>query len=293
MTIALTLKVNDGVVLASDSASTISVMDDAGNVGVSNVYNNANKIFNLRKGLPIGAVTWGSGSIGTESISTLMKDLRLRFSSVVTKYEDWQLPRTDYSIKDVADKLKEFFFVEKYLPAFSEWSIKPDLGFFIVGYSEPSGMAEEYRMDIIDGECIGPTQLRDMDSTGMTWAGMPEAISRLVNGFDPNLQYVLTDALGVPKEQINDAMAIIKQSLTIPLFPPAIPIQDAIDLAEFMVDLTIKFSRYTPGAPMVGGPIEIAAITKHEKFRWVKRKYYYSEKFNPGGNENDAESFAG
>lgn len=281
MTIAITLKVNDGVVLASDSASTISVQDEQGNVGVANVYNNANKIFNLRKGLPIGAVTWGSGSIGMASISTLMKDLRMRFTSQVKGFDEWKLEKTKYSIQDVAEKLKEFFYVENYQPAFSDWSQKPDLGFFIVGYSSGSDMAEEFRMDIINGDCIGPLPIRDKEASGMTWAGMPEAISRLVNGFDPNLHLVLRDSLGVPEDQIADAMNIIRQNLTIPLFPPAIPIQDAIDLAEFMVDLTIKFSRYTPGAPMVGGPIEIAAITKHEKFEWVQRKYYYSEKFNP------------
>ncbi len=45
MTIAITLKVNDGLVLAADSASTIVATDELGNAGVINVYNNANKIF--------------------------------------------------------------------------------------------------------------------------------------------------------------------------------------------------------------------------------------------------------
>jgi len=39
MTVAITLKVNDGVVLAADSASTIIDQDGR----VVNVYNNANK----------------------------------------------------------------------------------------------------------------------------------------------------------------------------------------------------------------------------------------------------------
>jgi len=74
VTIAINLKVNDGVVLAADSATTF--VDQAGNV--VKVYNHANKVFNLCKGLPIGAITWGSGSIGKASISTLAKDLRRR-----------------------------------------------------------------------------------------------------------------------------------------------------------------------------------------------------------------------
>jgi hypothetical protein len=59
------------------------------------------------------------------------------------------------------------------------------------------------------------------------------------------------------------------------------PIQDAIDVAEFLVDSTIKFSRFTPGAATVGGPIEIAALTKHEGYRGIKRKYYFARELNP------------
>jgi len=31
----------------------------------------------------------------------------------------------------------------------------------------------------------------------------------------------------------------------------------------------------------VGGPIEIAAISTHEGFRWVKKKFYFSREMNP------------
>ena len=64
------------------------------------------------------------------------------------------------------------------------------------------------------------------------------------------------------------------------VFAP-MPIQDAIDLAEFLVHSAIMFSRFNPRAQIVGGPIEIAAITKHEGFKWIKRKHYYDEKLNP------------
>jgi hypothetical protein len=60
-----------------------------------------------------------------------------------------------------------------------------------------------------------------------------------------------------------------------------VPIQDVIDLAEFLVHMTKMFSRFSPGAPTVGGPTEIASITKHEGFRWIKRKHYFDPKYNP------------
>jgi hypothetical protein len=59
------------------------------------------------------------------------------------------------------------------------------------------------------------------------------------------------------------------------------PIADAIDLAEYLVEVTIGFVRFCPGNPTVGGPIEVAAVTRHEGFKWVKRKHYYDVKLNP------------
>jgi hypothetical protein len=61
VTISISIKINDGLVLAADSAASIVGQLPNGGSGVFNVYNNANKIFNLRKGLPIGAITWGDG----------------------------------------------------------------------------------------------------------------------------------------------------------------------------------------------------------------------------------------
>lgn len=66
-----------------------------------------------------------------------------------------------------------------------------------------------------------------------------------------------------------------------PLILPPMPIQDAIDLAEFLAHAAIMYSRFNIGASTVGGPIEVAAITKHEGFKWVKRKYYYDARLNP------------
>ena len=34
-------------------------------------------------------------------------------------------------------------------------------------------------------------------------------------------------------------------------------------------------------AAPVGGPIEIAGITKHEGFKWVRRKHYFDTAMNP------------
>lgn len=279
MTIAISLKINDGLVLAADSASTLVTE----NSQVFNVYNNANKVFNLCKGLPIGAITWGAGNIGSASTSTLIKDFRRLLSESGEEGKDKILNREAYEILNVAEKLREFIFEEHYLPEFKDSQEKPRLGFIVAGYSTDSNMAEEYRIDIVDGECAEPKLLRQKENSGITWSGEGEAISRLILGFGSQLPRILQEELNVPGEQISPVMDIIQRNLMAPLVVPAMPLQDAIDLARFLAETTLGFSRYTPGAQTVGGLIEIAAISKHEGFKWVSRKHYFSAESNPEG----------
>jgi hypothetical protein len=86
--------------------------------------------------------------------------------------------------------------------------------------------------------------------------------------------------MGVGERDRNVIFQEATRNFETPLIHDAMPIQDAIDLAEFLVELTKKFIRFHPGAPTVGGPIDIAAITKHEGFKWIKRKHYYSKDVN-------------
>jgi hypothetical protein len=282
VTVAISLKVNDGIVLAADSASTLVTKTPDGREAVANVYNNANKVFNLLKGSPIGMITWGSGAIGNASISTLAKDLRRRFAGLDSTHSDWKIDTEHYTVEGVATRVCEFMYDEQYKPAFDDWQQKPALGFMVAGYSSGETMAEEYQITMTeDGRCDGPKSLRQKNESGVTWNGQTEAISRLVLGFSPRLATVLEARLGVPQEQVPPAIDILRQALAAPLVMPPMPIQDAIDLAEFLVDVTIKFTRFSPGLNVIGGPIEVAAITKHEGFKWVHRKFYYTSTLNP------------
>ncbi len=282
MTIAISIKINDGLILAADSASTFLGMTPEGQLQVLNVYNNASKVFNLRKGLPIGAVTWGAGSIGQASISTIIKDLRQHFTSGTDPHADWVLNPRDYTVEGVAQRLRQFVYEEHYIPAFRDYPHqKPELGFVVAGYSANAAMADEFQVQIKDGECSEPSRLRAKDEIGLTWGGDPEALNRLIVGTANGLATILQNLFKIPADKVPQVMQVIQQQLQVPLVLPAMPLQDAIDLAEFLAELTVKFSRFRPGAPTVGGPIELAAISKHEGFRWVKRKYYFDRHFNP------------
>jgi hypothetical protein len=116
---------------------------------------------------------------------------------------------------------------------------------------------------------------------------MGEAIQRLVMGHSHLLFQALADVSGGGGQPSTTAQQLATQltpifavKLQAPIVFAPMPIQDAIDLARFLVDASIKFSRFVPGPQVVGGPVEIAAITKHEGFKWINRKHYYEQNLN-------------
>lgn len=280
MTIAITIKVNDGLVVAADSATTLTFTKGG---GVANVYNNANKIANLHKGLPIGVATWGAGNLGKASMSTVFKDLRRRLNGTdtVANEPEWLLDPADYTIEGVAQLAYRFLLDGLYKDAYGYTAKSPVVGFWIMGYSAGVALSDLYEIGFREGKPYGPDQVRPLDSTGVSWQGQPEALIRLVLGFGSNLPAILADNLGVPKDQIPAAMQIIRQGLEKPLTDPAMPIQDAIDLARCLAELACDYSRFTYGDATIGRPVEVAAITKHEGFKWVARKHYYTVMLNP------------
>jgi len=123
-------------------------------------------------------------------------------------------------------------------------------------------------------------QLRDENAGGPNWAGETEALDRLILG----RSVAIIDSAVKHGFEVNAANALLQKmgpDLYETLVMPAMPIQDAIDLSRYLVETTIGFSKFSINrADTVGGPIEIAAITKHEGFRWVARKHFYPADLN-------------
>ena len=279
MSVAIVMNVHDGLILAADSASTLVVGVAGQQPGalpvaqVLNVYNNANKIANLYKGKRIGCVTFGAGSIGNASISTLLKDFREKITTD-TKYFDVK----QYTMEEVAQKLGQFLMEEcMRLPMATP---KPTLGLFLAGYSTGMSLGERWALNIENGQAQQPVRLHKTEEVGINWGGEGgEAISRLVLGFGGRLPEVLRTVVK-PAQAVDQVLKVLMPQLQAPVIFAPMPIKDAIDLAEFLVHTAIQFSRFSTGPQVVGGPIEIAAITKHEGFKWIQRKHFYGTELN-------------
>ena len=79
---------------------------------------------------------------------------------------------------------------------------------------------------------------------GLMWGGEPEALTKLIST-EPSIK----------------------------IDPQLMPLKDGIDLSEFMVDLTIKYQRFSCEMKTCGGPIDVLVLTKDDAF-WYKHKLF-------------------
>ena len=62
---------------------------------------------------------------------------------------------------------------------------------------------------------------------------------------------------------------------------PVLPKDELAAMAESLVNLTLFKRRVSMGPETVGGPIDVAVISKGDGFIWIKRKHYFAPELNP------------
>lgn len=278
MTVCVGVAVNDCLVFAADSASTlVRTNAAAGTSEIMNVYQHGDKVFNLCKKLPICAMTCGMGNIGQASIGTLAKELRRRLGKGDA---DWVIDKNNYTLEDIANKARKLFFEEKFLALNPLPPAPHSLEFWIGGYSSDFEAGHEiWKVSIVNGVCPEPECMVKGGETGLFSGGQPEAINRLVYGFDHRILDELI-ATGADKDMALNLVKHLQSKLQVPLVAPTMPVRDAIDLADFMVETTKRYFRFLPGADIVGGDTDVAVVTKYEGFKWIRRKHFYSQSLN-------------
>lgn len=277
MTVCVSIKVHDCLVFAADSASSLTGVDAAGDPKVYNVWDHGNKVFNLYKGKPIAGMTCGMGHMGPASISNLTKDFR----RMITQGIDGDpINPDDYTVEELAIRAKEFF--ESRFSLIDPPPAHPNsFEFWIGGYGSKCDNAELWKLTLQNGKMADPELVADKDQDGhIAWGGQPQAINRLIIGYDLGMADALISA-GLPAATVEPLLDQVRQRLQTPLVHPAMPIEDAIHLAEFMVDLTKRYFAFLPEANIVGGATDVATVTKHEGFKWIRRKHYYPTALNP------------
>jgi hypothetical protein len=281
MTIALALKVGDGLVFGADSAVTVTGAD-----GGVNVYFNAEKVFNLVKGLPIGGVFYGLGAVQNRSMASLLKDLR---EEMITPGSKFYLDQNAYTIEEAARLVRAFLYEDRYCKEYPKKVPDPAggpprdhfdvLGVMIGGYSARAEQSEVWTLTVDEnGQCGDAVCAIPPDQPAGLQAGAQfEAVLRLIQGWSPRILQ------GMVASGIDEATArkFLTQQPMERLINAVMPVQDAIELVDYLIRVTAGFVKFIPGHLFVAEPIDLAAITRHERFKWVRRKHYYSAELNP------------
>lgn len=141
-----------------------------------------------------------------------------------------------FEIKDVCNDDTPEVVADKLLKHGSEFV---GTKFYVCGYSDD--IPYVYYVDSTSKKRININS-NDEVTYNLSWAGEPEALIKLFN-----------------------AEPIIDTNLFL------MPLKDGIDFAEFMVDVTIKYQRFSDRIKTCGGPIDILVLTKDKTF-WYKNK---------------------
>ena len=251
-------------------------MKDNNGDPIQQVYRHGNKLFQLHRQKPIMAMTAGLGNFGTASIAMLAKQFRQMIGP-----EGSAPLGNDYSIEDVVYQAHRFFLEENYNQVFKNAAIPNDNVFelWIGGYSSGQTLPELWKISVFQGKIAEVQNVAKPEDIGIFCGGQPDPIMRLVNGFGYRLESVLLKH-GVTPKSHPELYKDVAPHLYLPLVSPVMPIQDAIDLADFLADMTKKVFRFRAVPEYVGGEIDIASVTKYENFRWIKRKHYYPAALN-------------
>jgi len=107
---------------------------------------------------------------------------------------------------------------------------------------------------------------------------------------DPELSEQIKNAMGnISDELIRGLEDYQRERITGPLLDVLkfMGKEDMSELAESLVNITSlkrKFSSLDSSEESVGGPVDVAIVTKGDGFIWMKRKHYFDGENNPSFN---------
>ncbi|MCD7866792.1 MAG: hypothetical protein LUG62_01015 [Clostridiales bacterium] len=232
MSFAITVFTNEGIIMASDSRLTRTAVE--------------------RK--MDGSVIYKCGIDFTDSVYKTFKcNERIGLSSCGNATIN-NMPIAGFINAFISNNVTEDSSVEDVAKAtltyFSKFTPVPDTHFIIAGYNK-----DDEKQHVVQ-TYVAENQIKTAETSlsGAVWDGETEILMRLVK------PVALKQGNGVYVDLSYNSISF--QCFTL---------QDAIDFAEYAVDVTIKTMAFQNCVKSVGGPIDILAIKPDGAF-WIKRK---------------------
>ena len=251
MTICVSVRVPDGIVLGTDSMSAVMGIQPDGQYGIVKTYKNARKLVQIANS-PIGVFIYGQANIGKRSVYELIGefDFDAKFNTVgkiatkLAKYIEGEYQR------EFSARIKEE---------------QPTLGLYLAGSSPESQPLEEWEIRFPRNPTL--RKPRQDEDYGVEWRGITTPFMRLYRGYDPEVLTYL-QASGAAPQQVKKIKEGNEFSTLIAF--NFMPLQDAVDFAAFVLRTTIRYNQFEIGNATCGGSLQIAAITAESGFQWVQ-----------------------
>ena len=231
MSFIITVHTNEGIIMASDSRTTYTITN-----------NRPDGIIERKIGIQITDNTYktflcpnnvGISTCGHASVN------QVPIAGYIEKFIIEKVT-SGSSVMDVAQGLIGWFL---------QYSSDLDTHFIVAGYGTDM-KSEVYRVYTRSGEIVH----QDTSFPGVVWDGEIDVFQRLIK------RVALNNCDGSFEDLPNFSIGYEYFTL-----------QDAIDFAEYAVDVTIKTMFFQDRVKTVGGAIDILAIKPNGAF-WIKRK---------------------
>jgi len=261
VSICVSVKVGEGLVLGADSVVVISHPDGR----VLNTYGYAQKLSQIGE-LPIGTLNWGVSQIGARSIQSLVSEFERNLDDIIVNGE--------HHVEAIAEHLYVFL-LERYNRQFEEnGSHRPLLGMQVAGYSSDAFFPDQFAFQIPHDTSIVRIRRNRPDGSpdfGADWYGQTDAIVRMYKAYDPNFPALMAGEANMDESAVRN----ILQRFEYPVIFDGMPLQDAIDFVLWLINLVIGRFRFVLGAPTCGGDVDVAVI-RPDEFCWVRRKSWHA-----------------
>jgi len=248
MSCIVTVYVNEGIVMASDSRISIT----------------SKKVINDgTDGNPI-VIKETMDHYSDTSYKTFLMDERIGISfcgnatinnaPIAGYIEDFMRENKGCSIAELPEKIRDFFH-----------NLEPhkDTTFFVAGYEldgdETRKKVFRIHSNVPDG---GEIKAYDTSFSSVIWDGERDTASRLFT----DLYIKEIDDHGKDTYTQHSKYDLACQHWTL---------QDAIEFAEFVISATISCIKFQKRPKTVGGPVDILVLKPEESF-WIKRKTLHS-----------------
>lgn len=275
MSLGVVIKGAEGVVLAADSRITLEARQGNKPPIVTN-FDNASKLLSFSKPNEfIGAVTYGDAVIGLRTAHSYIPEFEL---SLRPKQPTKNIPEEgkQLGVLEFAQKMSEFF-MERWKEVLPTTDYKGQgMAFIVGGYDVKDAYGKVFLFNIPrqpDPEPRNPGE----GEFGMTWGGQLQIASRLIHGYDPDLLGILRETLNLEKKKVEELKEALQPRLGFKIPYQVLPLQDCVDLATFLIRTTMTAQNLSVGIRGVGGPIEVAIITRTKSLEYVQQKKIHGE----------------